>query len=261
MSPFSSFRIAPDYLHGFMYLWEVSGGFDDPAPWIFQIQMGPTEDGPWKNVSPELRNIVAWRGEGGKFLYNKSNILYFRMVLRTPKAMYFSPVVQPYGDLSRRDFILAREIMRRECLRGRVLSGVQCDVYIRSTFGPKCTCLDPVTGYVRDSHCRKCFGTGRYPAYYGPHKMVMSFSTDVAHSNDNSTDGTHETKMFEALAIGNPVLKKGDVVVDVSQDKRYVVGTASVVSEVRRIACLQKVGFDEAPLSDPIYRLGKDGDD
>ena len=256
-NPIKALRISPNYLGGFLYAWEMGGGFNDPAPWIFKVQVGQTADGPWDDVSPELVNVIAWRDEGGKHLYGKSNVLYFRVVMRTSRKTYFSHAVQPYGDLPRREFLLAREIMRRECLRARVLAGVECDVYISSTFGPKCPhCIDPVTGDVRDSHCKWCYGTGRYPAYFGPHKMMLSFSTDQAHHKETSNDGTHETKTFEALAIGNPVLKKGDVVIDVRQDKRYVVGVTSIISEVRRVACLQKLGFDESAISDSVYRIG-----
>ena len=87
---------------------------------------------------------------------------------------------------------------------------------------------------------------------------MISFGADSSHSIHNSNDGTHESKVFEALAIGNPVVKKGDVIVDVAQDKRYDVGISSIVSEVRRVPCLQRLGFEEAPLSDPIYRIGAD---
>ena len=261
-SPFYAFRISPNYLGGFLYSWEISGGFNDPAPWVFRVQKGSTDNGPWEDISPDLANVVAWMDEGGKNLYGKSNTLYFRVVMKTPRGRYFSHAMQPYGDLPRREYLLAREIIRRESLRARVLSGRECDLYIRSTFGPKCTfCIDPVTGDVRDSHCRKCLGTGRYPAYFGPHRIMLSFSVDAAHTMSNSNDGTHETKTFEAIAIGNPVMKKGDVIVDTSSDKRYVVGVASVISEVRRVPCLQKVGFDEAPLSDSVYRIGNRDDD
>lgn len=255
--PFYAFRVLPNYVGGFLYMWEISGGFNDHGPWQFSVQRGQSMDGPWEPISPILTNVVAWRDVGGKNLVGKSNTLYFRVVLDTPKGTYVSPTVQPYGDLPRREFLLAREIMRREFLRAKVLAGTECDIYIRSTFGPKCThCLDPVTGAVRNSNCRWCFGTGRDPAYLGPHRMMLSFSTDQAHHKDNSQDGTHETRTFEALAIGNPVLKKGDVVVGVHQDKRYVIGASSIVSEVRRVACLQRLAFDEAPLSDPVYRIG-----
>lgn len=256
-NPFYEFRIAPSYAGGFSYSWELTGGFNDPAPWIFTVQLGPSDNGPWKDISPSLVNVLAWKESAGRNLGGKSNTLYFRVKLHTPKGTYFSYVRQPYGDLSRRDFLLAREIIRRESLRARVLAGVECEVYIRSTFGPKCPyCLDPVTGDVRNSHCPKCFGTGRYPAYFGPHKMMLSFSPDVAHHKTSSNDGTHETRTFEAMAIGNPVLKHGDVVIDTHQDKRYVVGTASVVSEVRRIPCLQNLAFDESAVSDSVYRIG-----
>ena len=256
-SPICAFNIAPSYAGGFSYCWEVHGGFNDPAPWIFTVQLGETGNGPWHDKSPRLVNVVAWRDQPGKYLVGKSNTLYFRLKLHTPKGVYFSHVMQPYGDLSRSDFLIAREIMRREILRQRVLAGVECNVYIRSTFGPKCPyCLDPVTGDVRDSHCPKCFGTGRYPAYFGPHRMMMSFSPDVAHHKYGSNDGTHEVRTFEAMAIGNPVIKHGDVIVDVHQDKRYVVGSSSIVSEIRRIPCLQNLTFNEAPLSDVVYKIG-----
>lgn len=261
-SPFYSFRIAPSYAGGFYYLWEILGDFNDPAPWEFVVQRGSMNNGPWEDISPKLVNVIAWKDEGGKNLGGKSNTLYFRVVLKTPKGVYASHVMQPYGDIGRREFLLAREIIRREALRARVLAGVECDVYIRSTFGPKCThCLDPVTGEIRDSHCKYCFGTGRYPAYFGPHRMMLSFSPDVAHHKASSNAGTQETRMFEALAIGNPVLKHGDVIVDTRQDKRYIIGTARMTAEVRRIPCLQNLAFEEAPVSDVVYRIGLPADD
>jgi len=259
-SPFSAFTIAPGYAGGFSYSWEVFGGFSDPSPWTFRVQRGPSSGGPWEDVSPVLVNVVSWRAPGGENLVGKSDVLYFRLRMDTPKGTYFSSARQPYGDLGRRDFLLAREIIRRELLRARVLAGVECDVYIRSTFGPRCPrCLDPVTGVVRDTHCPKCFGTGRFPAYYGPHRMMMSFSADAAHREARTNDGTREERVFEALAIGNPVLKMGDVVIDRAQDKRYVIASVSVTSEVRRIPCLQNVSFSEAPLSDAAYRIGVAG--
>lgn len=258
---FSSFAIAPDYAHGFSYSWAVSGDFCDPGPWRFRILEGPSDKGPWAPTSPIIESGSFWREPAGRHLVNKSNVLYFRMELTTASGTYFSEAIQPYGSFeSKRDFLLAREIIRRETLRARVLAGVPCKVYLKSTFGPRCThCLDPDTGDVRDSNCKFCLGTGRCPPYYGPYDMTMSFSTDGAHRKDNSTEGTHESKMFEALAVGNPVLKQGDVIIDTASDKRYVIGVASVVSEVRRIACLQRLAFDEAALSDPVYRLSKEG--
>ena len=253
--PIARVRVLPDYGRGFAFTWEVAGGFNDPGPWQFIVQMAPSPEGDWRDISPILTNVYAWRSTG-PFRINKEFVLYFRVLMRTGNTIYPSLPVTPYGDLDRREFLIGKDVMRREVLHSKNLAGVEVDLWSVSTWGPRCDCKDPVTGHVRDSNCKWCLGTGRYPAYFGPQKMMLSFSTDAAHSKVNSNDGTHETRTFEALAIGNPVLKKGDVVVDVGQDKRYVVGVASVVSEVRRIACLQRIGFDEAPLNDPIYRIG-----
>lgn len=255
----NSFSITPGYAGGFLYEWRVDGGFNDPGPWFFTVQEGMSESGPWRDLSCGLKNVMFWMEPCKRHLVGKSNVLFFRLELKTPNGTYFSHVAQPYGDLSRRHYLLAREIMRREVLRANVLSGVECDVYIKSTFGPRCThCIDPVTGYVRDSHCKWCFGTGRYPAYLGPHRMLLSFGPDAQHTKTNDVYGTHEDKILEAVAIGNPVLKKGDVVVDVSTDKRYVIGVCSITSEVRRVACIQHLMFEEAALSDSVYSIGSE---
>lgn len=248
--------ITPGYSGGFTYCWEVSGAFDDPGPWVFTVQMGITDGGPWKDLSPALPNVMSWTDLNNRYLVGKSNTLYFRVRLKTPKGTYFSSVLQPYGTLGRRDFLIAREIIRREALRAKVLSGVLCRVYIRSTFGPRCRkCLDPDTGQIRDSHCKYCFGTGRDPAFMGPYHMWMSFSTDAAHTEDDDKTGTHEAKTFEALAIGNPALKRGDLIIESRTDKRYLVEMCAVAAEVRRVPCLQRVTISEAPLGDVIYKV------
>jgi hypothetical protein len=83
----------------------------------------------------------------------------------------------------------------------------------------------------------------------------MSFSTDAAHTEDNDNTGTHETKSFEALAIGNPALKRGDLVIDSGADKRYLVEKCAVSAEVRRIPCLQRITISEAPVGDVVYSV------
>lgn len=254
--PFSSVDVVPSYSRGFRYSWEIAGDFNDPGPWAFVVQEGMSDKGPWKNLSPEIVNFPAWEDGGGIHKVGKSNVLYFRIRLKTPRGTYFSPVLQPYGTLGRRDFLLAREIMRREALRAKVMSGVKCRVYVRSTFGPRCSkCLDPDTGQIRDSHCRYCFGTGRNPAFMGPYSMWMSFSTDAAHTEDDDNTGTHEAKSFEALAIGNPVLKRGDLVIDSATDKRYLIEKCDMAAEVRRVPCLQRITISEAPIGDVIYKV------
>lgn len=254
-NPFTSVRILPSYSRGFSYFWDVAGDFNDEGPWEFSVQEGLSPDGEWKNISPAMKNVFSWREES-RAPVNKSNVLFFRVCMVTPSSSYFSPVVQPYGTLPRRDFLLAREVMRQSVLHSKGMAGVRVDAYILSTVGPKCRhCLDPITGMIRDSHCKFCFGTGRDPAYNGPYEMWMDFSADTQHQQSVEKTGTVEKRSFQATAIGSPVLKHGDVIVDASTDKRYNVDVAAMTSEIRRVPIIQTLMLEEAPQTDKVYDI------
>lgn len=254
-SPFTDFRIMPSYSRGFVYTWDIAGDFNDSGPWTFTVQEGPTQDGPWKTISPQINNEFMWK-EDSRPPVNKSSVLHFRMCLKTPSGKYFSSAIQPYGTLNRRDFLVAREIMRQAVLHSRGMAGVIGHAYIVSTTGPKCQeCLDPITGMIRDSHCKHCMGTGRDPAYHGPYEMWLDFSEDDKHQTAVDKTGTVEKKEFMVRAIGNPRLKQGDVIVVPSTDKRYYIGMASMSAEMRTVPILQTLALDEAPLTDKIYDL------
>ena len=240
-----------------MYEWDISGGFNDPLPWIFTIQEGPSPDGPWNDVSQPLRTVFRWSDKTHRTL-NKSSVLYFRVALSTSSGSCQSPVIQPYGDMGRREFLLARDIMRRSVLSSKGLTGVENDVWISSTFGPKCTyCIDPVSGMIRDSHCQHCFGTGRLPPYHGPYDMWMDFSEDSEHDTDvkDQNTGTSELRSFNVTAVGTPVLKRNDILFDRKSGKMYYVLKASSVSEIRRVPILQRLNVREAPMTDSVYTL------
>ena len=254
-SPFTDFAILPSYAKGFTYTWRISGEFNDFGPWEFTVQEGPAPNGPWKTISPVLKDVFSWR-EDSRDPVNKSNVLYFRVTLKTPNGTYASPVVQPYGRLKRRDFLVSREVMRQFYLHSKGMAGVECQVYLVSTFGPKCPkCIDPITGMIRDSHCKHCYGTGRAPAYHGPYPMWFNFSEDNQHITDTEKHGTVEKKSFQAQALGNPVLKHGAVVIVPPSDKRYFVSAAAMTTEMRRIPLIQTLALEEAPQTDKIYSL------
>ena len=113
-SPITAVRILPNYLGGFQFVWDIDGAYDEPAPWKFVVQLAETSEGPWHDISPELTNVLAWRDSGGKHLYGKTSILWFRVCMHTKTGRYESHPVQPYGDLPRREYLLASELIIRE---------------------------------------------------------------------------------------------------------------------------------------------------
>lgn len=251
-------HIYPSYSSGFTFEWEIAEDFSAPDPWKFYVQQAPSPSGEWEDISPVIENKFIWK-EDKRPRTNKSVVLYFRIKMVVGKDTYYSDAYTPYGDLSKKEFLIARDIMRREILHASQMAGVETQVYINSNWGPRCEkCLDPITGMVRDSNCKYCLGTGRDPAYHGPYFMWTVYSGDTNHTYQEKDGGLGnvEPKAFQIRAIGSPVLKKNDVVVDIRTDKRYYIDKVDIVAELRRIPVVQSLTVHEAPVTDIIYKLG-----
>ena len=251
--------IVPDYASGFLFHWRMRGGFSDPSPWTYRVQSGLSEDGPWQDISPALTGATAWRSDG-PLRVNKSDVLFFRVVCETPAGKYESCARTPYGDLDRSEFLIGRDIIRREVLHMSRMAGVECSLWSIANYGPKCPrCLDPITGHSRDNHCRLCLGTGFAPPYRGPVDMWCLFSEDNQHAlkEASSGDGMVEQKTFSVRMAGAVPAKKNDVLHDRRSGKRYYVNQAQVAAELRRVPLVQTLLVSEIATTDSAYAVGE----
>ena len=250
--------VVPNYGKGFVFSWRIRGGFNDPAPWSFVVQMAPTQDGEWTDVTRKVDNVFALR-TSGPLRVNKSDILFFRLRMETPKGVYYSETRTPYSDLSREEFLLGSDIMRREVLHMRKMAGVECRVWSVSNFGPRCThCVDPITGHSRDNHCKFCFGTGFDPAYRGPFDVWCLFSENNQHkvTEGNEGNGMEEEKRFSVRMVNSVPVKKNDVLHDNRSGKRYYVNAVQISAELRRVPLVQTLEVSEIATTDPAYAIG-----
>ena len=258
--PITRVRILPSYAKGFTFLWDISQSFSDPGPWTFTVEEGPGHEGPWTIISPVLTNTYAWSEVNKKRIVNKDLILFFRVIMSTSKGTYVSHVRTPYGDLDRRDYLIVREIMRREVLQQSTLAGIQALLWTRALWGPKCTeCTDPFTGSIVNTNCGKCLGTGRIPPYHGPYPIWTTFSP-TKRNTENKPDGTGTVQLYtwDIRMVGFPYAKDNDIVIDIAADKRYVVDGMANLTEIRRVPVVQVLHAKELPTSDPAYMLGSD---
>lgn len=257
MDPIERVQVTPNYARGFTFEWIVAQEFSDPAPWFFWVEQGQTQDGPWSEFSPKIVQQYMYQQPTG-MLVPKDPVLYFRIRMQTPIATYYSGVRTPYGDLNRRDFLQAREIMRLEVVQAEKKAGILGQIWMKSVFGPVCTaCTDPITGTVVNPDCKQCWGTGRQPGYHGPYNCWMVFTARQRDKHMKPDDmGPHEDYVFTVRMIGAPLLKKDDVLVDPNSDRRYYVNGVTNVMELRRVPLIQQIEAREAPTSEQIYRLG-----
>lgn len=258
MNPFTSIQILPGYATGFTFVWDLLQGFKDPLPWTFAVYQSDAQDeGPWNKISPDLVNRFSWP-ESGKRVISKDPVLFFRISLTTPDGTYYSHTKAPYGELDRREYLIAREIMRREVLQMRKLSGVPTQLWVKSVVGAPCTkCTDPVTGTPLSGACSDCMGTGKSPAYHGPYMLWATFSP-AQRNTEMKKDGAGLSQQynFNVRLVGFPYIKDNDVLVDTRSDKRYYVDGVKHLTELRRIPIIQTAMCREIPTSDPAYKLG-----
>ena len=255
------FDVVPDYAKGFLFHWRLRGGFNDPFPWKFQIQAALSQEGPWAPVSPELESVTSWRAEK-PFRVNKSDVIFLRLTLKTSNGFYVSVVRTPYGDLDRKEFLIGKEIMRKEILHMSRLAGTECLVWSVSNYGPRCPhCLDPITGQPRDNHCKYCLGTGFFPPYLGPIEAWCTFSENNQHQlqQNGEEGGMTEQKRFQVRMVYAIPVKKNDVIHDKGSGKRYYVNAVQILAELRRVPLVQSLVVDEIAVTDPAYAIGGPG--
>ena len=250
--------VVPDYGRGFVFHWRLAGGFNYRGPWRFTVQQGETQEGPWVDLSPPLDDAFAWRAPDAPRV-NKERELFFRLVLETAEGMYASDARMPYGDLTRSEFLIGREVMRREVLHMSRMAGVECEVWSACDYGPRCLkCIDPITGHSRDDHCRFCLGTGRCPPYRGPFGVWCLFSEDNQHKVEEGAEGNGVVahRNFTVRMVSSVPVKKNDVLKDLRTGKMYYVGEVQVSAELRRVPLVQTLQVSEAAVTDPAYMIG-----
>jgi hypothetical protein len=257
---FTRVTILPSYAQGFTFIWDISKGFSDPFPWKFIVQEAQAEDGPWTDISPELTDSFAYAEVDKSRVVSKDYVLFFRIHMTTPEGTYISHIRTPYADAPRREYLIIKDIMRREVLQMRTLSGVQSVLWTKATRGNKCTkCLDPITGDPTVPDCDECFGTQYNPPYFGPYTMWATYSPAVRDSQQNPDGaGVKQEYRFNIRLIGFPYVKDQDVIVDPESDKRYLIDGVRHELEIRKVPVIQIATAYELPVTDPIYRLGTD---
>jgi len=256
MNPIERFYLLPNFASGFTFIWTVDTVFSDIPPWTFVVEEAKIPDGPFVAISPELKTYQFQ--ETGPRLISPDNNLYFRIKFTTGKGVYYSAVIAPHTRVDRSSFLLIREIMRKEMLQQRNMSGVVASVYIRASFGPYCDCIDPITKDIITTKCPNCFGIGRVPGYHGPYTTWVTFEP-VQKGKALQDDNTAPKQAFKTSGrlISVPELKTGDIIIDRSTDRRFYIDSVQNIMEIRRVPVVSNVALNLIPTSDSIYMVGQ----
>jgi hypothetical protein len=245
--------------------WQLEALFNEPGPYVFQLQYGHTglrDTTDWRNIGAPVTNGYAaydpeWHAGGYDLLG------HYRVKLTTPTNTYISQAANCFGELGERDWLLAREIVRKEDLRHRIASvaGYLIKPY---RFGRACQrCRDPLTQEITDADCPVCNGTGFEVGYHPPLPVQFwDLSNEiVAEDVDAQLKGsTRENAYVTARALGFPALQKNDIWVNGASDERWRVESLQVAAALRGVPLVYEVKMGLVPFNNAIYALEVGGE-
>ena len=245
--------------------WQLEPTFNDPGQRVFQLQVGNTpllDANDWRNVgAPVLDGYTAsddtWRNFAGDLL------THYRVTLTTDKDIYVSQAVGCFGELPERDWVLAREVVRKERLRHRYVS---VDGYLLKPyrFGRPCTrCRDPLTGEVLDSNCPICNGTSFEVGYHPPLPLQcwdLSLQRISEHQDSQLKGTTRENAEVTARVIGFPAINRNDIWVNGHSDERWLVHDIQVAAAMRGVPLVYNLTLGLLPFSNPVYAVEVGGE-
>jgi hypothetical protein len=234
-------------------------------PYTFQLQTGNSGNPnatDWVNVGTAgVNNFFAEDDERREGNYGKALVTHYRVVLTTADGKkYVSLPVHTFGELQEKDWLLAREIVRKERLRHNLVS-VEGYLLKRLRFGEKCeSCTDPLTGGILDSKCPECNGTGFKVGYHPPTPLAVDMNPEAVIDLLKGTEPPGPTTIVEnqMRILGFPALAKHDIWVDGKSDQRWIMHEIANMAEWRHVPLVVTTKVKLLPMTDQAYKIPVD---
>lgn len=224
---FSKFYIYPSYPETITLQWDIDNK-QLPGKYTFIVsQSNNNKD--FTPIAPPLINTYQYKIRWAELLSTEvRNSLYFKVEctppIINPQLQYtvFSQTIPCFNtQLQKREFLIAKEINRKENLRFEKLIGMPAKVLKRKNFGELCThCVDKLTGSVTNSSCLICYGTRFVGGYYNPVDVYMEI-VGLPVEKIISEFGTTEVKVAQLRFTNEILLDKQDVIVDTVNNNRW----------------------------------------
>jgi len=188
---------------------------------------------------------------------------YYRIRLVLPDEpncpVYKSMPTRANGQLDSRNWLKARDIIRREYLQQRKVIGGTKGFFLKSKkFGRACPiCLDWDTKEVRNSDCAICYGTGFVGGYY---PAIEFWITTEANWNrkivsGQPPSGTSSNIKKAGRCVLYPVIDTRDVWVRADNDERYIFDGYTVIAEIASVPLIVQARINLAPATDIVYSV------
>lgn len=239
--------------------WTMVRGFKGKYPLNFYVDVAPIGSDEWTTLNKIAVVDDCSYYDPNKYNYtvNIEQAYRIRMVDADGDVFYSNPF-QPLGNLNKHDYLLAKEIMRKELLELSKFTGVKGKVLKRRQWGPKCPrCLDYDTDEITDSHCDICYSTGFVGGYYKGIEMWLKM-TNLKRNKDSTDVGITDPHNRGGRSIAYPYLDTKDVWVNDETNERWFISNILNAAEMRTVPIVYQAEYRKAPTSHVIYEVPMD---
>lgn len=242
--------------------WDLHRNMRDKGEYSYQLQVARTpnpQDTEWENVGSQETN-PAFLTDSVTPSYGYVLDKYYRIILTTGEGKYVSDAFGCFGQLTKKELKIAKEVRRKEKVRAGY-TAVPVTVFQKKRYGEPCpVCSHGEDGGSSNSKCEYCFGTGYLGGYHNPFLLqVMDISPSrlmERHYSNNTATYNIATDRYQARAAGIPELYEGDIVWDRATGQRFRITAAPVIAQIHRVPLVREVDMTLLPYSDMAYSIG-----
>lgn len=260
--PFFELYVASAPTGGSIVYWGMDRAFNGVPPYTFTLEWAEAPDGEWETVTTVVDTYFAV--DPVQRMYAKEQQSCYRV-----RAAYTEPcsgaaveatsyAVQSYGTWTKRDWLIAREISRKELLLQRKYTGWSGNLLKRRIWGADCpVCADWDTDDPTFGKCTTCHGTGKLGGYWPGH-AVYGYQMQAGPTKEQVSDPN--VGMVENIALAlrmsaYPHISTYDVFVENDTGRRFIVRKVDTVAEIRGIPLVYAVTMMLAPFTDAVYAV------
>jgi len=227
-----------------------------PGDYLFWIERANSPEGPWESLTPIPLVNQFFHVDRKSVYLSKEPHLYYRLKVRAPDGEECTSRPKDLlRNLERKQFLQAREVIRKEILRFRKFAGIRVLILKKKHFGRKCNeCIDQVTGYQIDSLCLNCYGT-RWEGGFEP--PIEAWLERGPMDNNKALGGSGwMTEDFEGQvrAVAYPLFTRDDIVVEAETNTRLRVLRIST-AELRTVPIVQILTVRVIPRNEIEYKV------
>lgn len=241
-------------------VWAVDRRFPYAQPWTFQPQWAPhadTADEEWEDVGSPTALTTAI--DPVQRYYSKQPDSVYRVRLSCADGVGYSDPVRALGSWNKKEYLLAREICRREYLMLKKYTGTEGKYFARRRSGTKCpVCLDWNTGEVINSECEVCFGVGLTGGYYPASTVWIGEDNVSSRIQTDPNAGQKNDQTQKGRMVAYPQAQTEDFWANPTTGERWFLQTIAEAAAVRGIPLVWNVELRLAPADSPVYSLPLD---